>query len=68
MARLLQEREQESPSIVAVDDGVASIFREVQGLNGKGKEVEKKQSLMSRIFDENLKLRERVTSASSDAR
>ncbi len=69
MARLLEVRDQESLSTAApTEDGVASIYRQVQGLGGRGKEVKKKQALMSRIFDENLKLRERVTSASSDAR
>lgn len=69
MARLLDARDQESLSAPsAVEGGVASIYRDVQGLAGVGEEVKQKQALMSRIFDENLKLRERVTSSSSDAR
>ena len=69
MARIIEERDEEdiSRSSQQSDDGVPSIYREVQGVNGRGKESKKKRAFMSLIFEANLKLRERVTSASSDA-
>lgn len=69
MARLLEQRDLESLSGQApVEDGVASIYRDVQGLDGGENQVEQKLELMTTIFEQNLKLRERVTSASSAAR
>lgn len=69
MARIIEERDEEmdSRSSREVDDGVPSIYREVQGVSGRGKEAKRKRAFMSLIFEANLKLRERVTSASSDA-
>lgn len=69
MARLLEQKDQEFSSrpAAAEDDGVASIYREVQGLGGRTKEAKTKRAFMSVIFEANLKLRESVTSASSDA-
>lgn len=39
-----------------VDDGVASIYRDVQGLNEEDDQGEMKRELMSRIFEANLDL------------
>lgn len=70
MARLMERRDSELLSGAArpaVDDGVASIYRDVQGIEGVTEEGRQKKALMSRIFEANLKLRERVTSPSSSA-
>lgn len=69
MARLLEEREKEISSVsLPVEEGVASIYREVQGLEAQDNQAEQKRELMTSIFQENVKLRERVTSGSSPAR
>lgn len=44
------------------DTGLASTFREVQGLHGGESEFQRKQELMERIFKSNQQLRERITS------
>ncbi len=54
---LLRMRQQESH-----DPGVASSFREVQGLALDAPGGERKQELMRRIFESNQELRERITS------
>ncbi len=54
---LLRMRQRE-----AADPGVASTFREVQGLAPDAPELERKQELMRRIFESNQELRERITS------
>ncbi len=66
MARLLDQRDTEivSRSRVAEDTGVASIYRDVQGIDSRGDEATQKKELMSSIFEANLKLREMVTSSS----
>lgn len=69
LSRLLDERDREILSMAArrsdADTGVASIYREVQGVQGRGKEAKQRREFMSRIFEANLKLRERVRPASS---
>lgn len=71
MAKLLDQRDVEmlsrSRREQAEDAGVASIYREVQGLDDQGDEGKQKKALMSSIFEANLKLREMVTSAPQDA-
>lgn len=69
MARLLDQRDTEivSRSRVAEDTGVASIYRNVQGLDSGGDEAVQKKELMSSIFEANLKLREMVTSSAPSA-
>jgi len=64
MTRLLEEKEQEVAITAArpSESGVASVFREVQGLDGSGEEVERKKALMSRIFEANLDLRKQIIS------
>lgn len=64
MTRLLEERDQEVAMVRAgpAEDGVASVFREVQGIEGSGQEVERKKALMSRIFEANLDLRKQIIS------
>lgn len=42
---------------VPIDDGVASIYDAVQGLDGEDGDFEKKSSLMKSIFEANLALR-----------
>jgi len=44
------------------DNGLASTFRGVQGLQGGESEFKRKQELMERIFNSNQELRERITS------
>ena len=69
MMLLLEQQEQEIPSGRGLEDhGVASEFREVQGLDTADGQAEHKKTLMESIFRENVKLRERVTSGSSPAR
>lgn len=68
VSQLLEKRDREMSSASrTVDTGVASIYREVQGVDDSESEAEHKKELMSRIFEANLKLRERITSASPDA-
>ncbi|MEZ6004215.1 MAG: hypothetical protein R3F33_08500 [Planctomycetota bacterium] len=43
-------------------EGVASVYREVQGLVGDHPETRRKVDLMRRIFESNQELRERITS------
>ena len=69
MMLLLEQQEQEIPSGRGLEDhGVASEFREVQGLDTADAQAEHKKTLMESIFRENVKLRERVTSGFSPAR
>ncbi|MEO0478783.1 MAG: hypothetical protein AAF196_04825 [Planctomycetota bacterium] len=51
-----ESRLSEVASMKDVETGVASIYREVQGLQGSGKEAERKKELMADIFAANLKL------------
>ncbi len=69
MARLLDQRDTEivSRSRAKEDTGVASIYRDVQGLDERGDEAKQKRELMSSIFEANLKLREMVTSSAKNA-
>lgn len=46
----------EVASAKSIDDGVASIYREVQGLRGEDAHVEKKRELMANIFEANFAL------------
>lgn len=43
-----------------IDPGMASIYREVQGLSADDDNVELKQELMSKIFEANLELRRSI--------
>jgi diguanylate cyclase (GGDEF)-like protein len=43
----------------AVDSGIESVYREVQGLTGDGERGEMKRELMSQIFAANLDLKQR---------
>ncbi|MBL4770078.1 MAG: hypothetical protein JKY61_02770 [Planctomycetes bacterium] len=45
------------------DTGVASTFRQVQGLNGGESAYQRKKELMEKIFESNQELRERITSS-----
>ncbi|MEL6431146.1 MAG: hypothetical protein AAFU73_02470 [Planctomycetota bacterium] len=64
MARLLEDRDQllAGRQTPAEDEGVASIYREVQGIQGRTAEVKQKKALMSKIFEANLDLRKRIIS------
>ncbi|MEL6712998.1 MAG: hypothetical protein AAFP86_04450 [Planctomycetota bacterium] len=66
MARLLEDRDQllAGRQAPAEDEGVASIYREVQGIQGRTAEVKQKKALMSKIFEANLDLRKRIISGS----
>ena len=48
-----------------VDTGIASTYKEVQGLDESHPEVSRKKELMQKIFQSNQELRERITSLSS---
>lgn len=43
-----------------VDNGVASIYRAVQGLSGADESLEQKQEMMTSIFEANLALQEKI--------
>jgi len=47
----------------ALDDGVASVYKDVQGLSDVEPEREVKKALMHQIFEANLALQRRATSA-----
>ncbi|MEM9802450.1 MAG: hypothetical protein AAGA20_19130 [Planctomycetota bacterium] len=49
------------------DPGIASIYREVQGIHGDGTEARKRKEFMSQIFKANLKLQESVRTGPSEA-
>lgn len=55
LARALQSR--------AIDDGVASIYRVVQGLKGDESQLEQKRAMMAEIFSANFELRQRFAAA-----
>jgi hypothetical protein len=44
----------------AIDDGVASIYRVVQGLSGDEAHLEQKRAMMSEIFSANIELKARL--------
>lgn len=64
MMRLLEDQENHSMGGLE-DDGVASIYRVVQGVDARDAQAEDKRALMASIFLQNVKLRERVTFGSS---
>ena len=69
MALLLEQQGKEVSSGRRPEEhGVASMFREVQGLEASDAQAEHKQALMASIFRQNMKLRESVTSGSSRSR
>jgi GGDEF domain-containing protein len=49
----------------AIDSGVASIFREVQGLSGSDDQRETKKAMMSAIFEANLGFQKRAAPAAA---
>lgn len=49
----------------AIDPGVASIFREVQGLSASDDQGETKKAMMSAIFEANLVFQKRATPAAA---
>ncbi len=71
LTRLLDDRDEEILSLAdrkGIDEaGVASIYQTVQGVQGRGKEAKRRKEFMSKIFEANLKLRERVTSGTPGA-
>ncbi len=70
LAKLLEERDEQMRTRMAraqSGPGVASIYSEVQGLQGQSEEVERKRAMMSAIYEANRKLRERVGSERRDA-
>lgn len=44
-----------------IDTGVASVYREVQGLDDSVPEAERKREMMQQIFQANMQLRESVS-------
>ena len=60
MMRLLEDQENSSMGGLE-EDGVASIYRVVQGVDARDVQAEDKRALMASIFLQNVKLRERVT-------
>jgi len=71
LTQLLDDRDEEILSLAdrkSIDEaGVASIYQSVQGVQGRGKEAKRRKEFMSKIFEANLKLRERVTSGTPGA-
>lgn len=67
MMRLLEDQENSSMGGLE-DDGVASIYRVVQGVDARDVQAEDKRALMASIFLQNVKLRERVTFGTSGDR
>lgn len=66
VTRLLEG--QESSSRGRLEEGVASVYRVVQGVDARDARAEDKRALMASIFLQNVKLRERVTFGPSHAR
>ncbi len=55
----LQETEKQLKAVMRaknIDDGIASIYKDVQGLDGADSHFETKKELMSSIFEANLRL------------
>lgn len=52
-------------ALKAIDPGVASIFREVQGLSGSDQQAETKKAMMGEIFKANLAFQKRDTPAAA---
>jgi diguanylate cyclase (GGDEF)-like protein len=50
-----------------VDDGIASIYRDVQGIGGSDDLADQKKELMSDIFKANLDLKKKISGAGSTA-
>jgi len=70
LAKLLEERTEQMQVRLGRaqgEPGVASIYSEVQGLQGHSEEVQRKRAMMSAIYEANRKLRERVGSERRDA-
>ncbi len=68
---LLQEREDQLrrlDSAGGVEVGLASIYREVQGIVDKGPEAERKRELMTSIFEANQELHEKLRAARDGTR
>jgi hypothetical protein len=51
----------------SVDGGVASVYKNVQGLSASAAQAELKKTLMSKIFEANVELRRQID-ASPEAR
>lgn len=66
VTRLLEG--QESSSRGRLEEGIASDYRVVQGVDARDARAEDKRALMASIFLQNVKLRERVTFGPSHAR
>ncbi|MEQ1633150.1 MAG: hypothetical protein ABL997_12305 [Planctomycetota bacterium] len=49
-----------------IDDGISSIYREVQGLEGGSEQFGKKKELMSAIFAANLRLQKKTDSTNGN--
>lgn len=64
LAGLLEMREEELQRLLAdpAEGGIASIYQRVQGVSEEGPRGELKRLLMSKIYEANLKLQERVSS------
>jgi hypothetical protein len=44
-----------------IDDGISSIYRDVQGLNAESSDYGKRKELMAALFQANMRLQKRVT-------
>ncbi|MEM9380492.1 MAG: hypothetical protein AAGB93_11135 [Planctomycetota bacterium] len=61
LTKLLDERDDELLALAEQgggEDGIASIYRKVQGIQGRGKDAKRKKEFMTRIFEANLALRD----------
>jgi hypothetical protein len=63
-----EEELQRVMSMKNIDDGVASIYRTVQGLAPSAAQAEQKRAMMSVIFNENLSFQKREAKAAEPAR
>ncbi len=57
-----EHRLQSVSAMKNIDDGISSIYREVQGLDASDQQAGKKKELMSEIFRANLELQQKVKS------
>ncbi|MEM1448164.1 MAG: hypothetical protein AAF957_29430 [Planctomycetota bacterium] len=61
LSKLLDERDEKLLALAEQsggEEGIASIYRKVQGIKGRGKDAKRKKEFMTSIFQANLALRE----------
>jgi hypothetical protein len=58
---LTERRLKEVAAMRSIDDGISSMYREVQGLRHGDLQVTRKRELMAEIFQANLRLQKKAT-------